>query len=116
LGPEEHHEVYEGECVGMMLALHLLRNEVNPVAVSIWSDSTAAIAASDSARSGPSHYILDIFHSLLTELKSAQPDLRVTISWIPGHLGVEGNERADEEAKRAAQGRSSPRSCLPRQL
>ncbi|KAJ3925428.1 MAG: hypothetical protein NXY57DRAFT_1070359, partial [Lentinula lateritia] len=56
LGPEEHHEVYEGECVGMMLALHLLRNEVNPVAVSIWSDSTAAIAASDSAQSGPSHY------------------------------------------------------------
>ncbi|KAJ3876151.1 hypothetical protein F5051DRAFT_306630, partial [Lentinula edodes] len=43
-------------------------------------------------------------------------DLRVTISWIPGHLGVEGNERADEEAKRAAQGRSSPHSRLPRQL
>ncbi|KAJ3967219.1 hypothetical protein EV361DRAFT_771601, partial [Lentinula raphanica] len=37
----------------------------------------------------------------------------VTISWVPGHKDVEGNERADEEAKRAASTRSSPKRMLP---
>ena len=33
--------------------------------------------------------------------------------WVPGHHGIEGNERADEEAKKAARGDSSPVEDLP---
>ncbi|KAJ3824805.1 hypothetical protein F5880DRAFT_1441666, partial [Lentinula raphanica] len=40
----------------------------------------------------------------------------VTISWIPSHKGVEGNERADQEAKRAATTKSSMKRALPAQL
>ncbi|KAJ3898537.1 hypothetical protein F5879DRAFT_765831, partial [Lentinula edodes] len=69
---------------------------------SIWADSTAAIAATDNSGSGSSHYILDIFHHTLTALRARHPDIPVIISWIPGHIGVEGNERADQEAKKAA--------------
>ncbi|KAJ7202247.1 hypothetical protein B0H12DRAFT_998339, partial [Mycena haematopus] len=32
---------------------------------------------------------------------------KLHIAWIPGHMGVEGNEAVDEEAKAAAQGKSS---------
>jgi hypothetical protein len=34
-------------------------------------------------------------------------------SWVAAHEGVAGNERVDEEAKRAAQGESSPPEDLP---
>ncbi|KAJ3832987.1 hypothetical protein F5878DRAFT_509199, partial [Lentinula raphanica] len=40
----------------------------------------------------------------------------VNVSWVPGHKGVEGNERADQEAKRAATTRSSPKRTLSAQL
>ena len=38
---------------------------------------------------------------------------KVKFVWTPGHEGIDGNEKADEEAKRAAQGESSPAKELP---
>ncbi|KAJ3965300.1 hypothetical protein EV361DRAFT_785006, partial [Lentinula raphanica] len=43
-------------------------------------------------------------------------DQAVTISWIPDHKDVEGNEGANEEPKKAATTRSSPKRQLPTQL
>ncbi|GAW04685.1 115 kDa protein in type-1 retrotransposable element R1DM [Lentinula edodes] len=116
LGSDKYHEVYEGVCVGLILALHLAREEELAESISIWADSTAAIAATDTNKSGSSHYLLDIFHHALTALQACHPDIPVTISWIPGHIGVEGNERADQEAKKATTGRSSQKEKLPTQL
>lgn len=38
---------------------------------------------------------------------------KVKFIWTPGHEGIEGNEKADEEAKRAAKEGSSARKDLP---
>ncbi|KAG2062700.1 hypothetical protein BDR04DRAFT_1039912 [Suillus decipiens] len=42
-------------------------------------------------------------------------DFDVTLRWVPGHLGVHGNEEADRHAKLGAEGHqnNSPRLKLP---
>ncbi|KAL1751442.1 hypothetical protein FB107DRAFT_192407, partial [Schizophyllum commune] len=41
---------------------------------------------------------------------------KLTARWAKSHIGIAGNERADEEAKKAAQGESSPDRLLPELL
>ncbi|KDQ14454.1 hypothetical protein BOTBODRAFT_342340 [Botryobasidium botryosum FD-172 SS1] len=43
-----------------------------------------------------------LFNTELAKLKRAHPKLELTICRVPSHSGVEGNERADVEAKKAA--------------
>ncbi|KAE9393806.1 hypothetical protein BT96DRAFT_828603, partial [Gymnopus androsaceus JB14] len=102
IGRELEHEVFEGESVGPTLGLELLRKERNMSMVSLWIDNTAAISAMSSMVSGPAHYLMDHFHALLSQVKHCHLYLEITVGWVPGHEGVEGNEAADEEAKEAA--------------
>lgn len=57
-----------------------------------------------------------MFHTSLARLRSSRRSLRIHLHWVPGHEGIEGGERADEEAKRAAQGESTPLFRPPRGL
>ncbi|KAJ7931953.1 hypothetical protein B0H13DRAFT_1857373 [Mycena leptocephala] len=36
----------------------------------------------------------------LAKLKKQRKHLEIKVIWVPGHEGIEGNERADEEAKK----------------
>jgi hypothetical protein len=61
-----HHTVYEGEGVGLILGLELIREERQVEGmVSMGIDNTAAISATLAIKPGPSHYIWDIFHRRL---------------------------------------------------
>jgi hypothetical protein len=51
--------------------------------------------------------LVKMAHESICTLIDAHPDIELTIIWVPGHEGVEGNERADVVAKEAAEGIST---------
>jgi ribonuclease HI len=131
LGPSEHHTVYEGELVGLLLAFHLLsslRFKLRSYTV-IGIDNQAAILALGNQKPHPAHYLLDLIHDAAENLQLFQSSLRnqgvapnpninprpvnLQIHWTPGHGNFPPNERADELAKQAASGTSSPNDQLP---
>ncbi|KAF5361296.1 hypothetical protein D9758_010247 [Tetrapyrgos nigripes] len=73
LGSENSHKVYEGECIGLILALHMLTKVAQPTSVSIWADNTAAITATDTSTRSLAHYLHDIFHTILITLRKRHP-------------------------------------------
>ncbi|THU77936.1 hypothetical protein K435DRAFT_608441, partial [Dendrothele bispora CBS 962.96] len=104
LGSKEHYEVYEAECVGLLLAMHLIQQETGIRKAAVWVDNQAALQAIQTNKSGPAHYILDWVHSTINQIKTETPRTRISFAWVPSHIGIAGNETADEHAKLAAEG------------
>ncbi|GAA5997146.1 hypothetical protein JCM11641_007570, partial [Rhodosporidiobolus odoratus] len=66
-------------------------------------DNSSAISLPfDPRPSSAQHLRLDIRQRLL-ELQHSHPQLSITLHWIAGHEGVEGNELADETARRGSE-------------
>lgn len=81
--------------------------------VAILLDNQAAIRGLEKCEPGKGQYLNRFFHSALAKLRISYPSLSITLVWIPGHLGITGNETADLEAKNAA---SNPHTCNPLSL
>jgi ribonuclease HI len=114
LGSDKHHTVYEGEVVGMLLAAHLLKTERNAknIETTLGVDNQAAITGTDSFKPAPGHYLIDEFLDTVLEART-KSGANLSIVWVPGHEGIEGNELVDEKAKEAAKGASSRKALLP---
>jgi hypothetical protein len=83
--------------MGLWLALECLDGETVAASVLICSDSQWALnALKESGNSA--HSILSPLRACLRGLKG-----RVCFQWVPPHCGLLGNERADEEARKAAE-------------
>lgn len=118
LGPSTRHTVYEAELVGLLLGIELLRQESTKSvyiqqAASIAVDNQSTVQASTGFSSQPGHYLLTELHKATRSLLKKHTRTTLTIRWVPGHKGVEGNEKVDEGAKKAAGGFSSPPHGLP---
>lgn len=106
LGSEEESTVYAGELTGIRMALHKLRKEKTPA--TIFVDSQAAIQAVQNPRRPSGQYILDQIYYIIRRYNMQN---RVQIRWIPAHIGVPGNEAADEAAREGTQ-RTGEAICL----
>lgn len=113
LGPSTDHSVYEGELVGLALGMELLHRERTCHAASCAADNTASLRATQNRKPHPAHYLVDELIQQIGTLQKRHPGIALTLRWVPGHKGIEGNELADIEAKKAARGDSSPAEDLP---
>ena len=93
-GPLPGAEVFDAEVVGAMKALEAALAVGEGFPVSILLDNQAAVRALEQGRSNSSQTVVDKFSSL-------RHNRRVEIHWIPGHVGIQGNEEADKLAKSA---------------
>lgn len=116
LGPETEFTVCDGETVGLTLAAYLLQGERRVGRASESADSQAAILSTTSIKPKSGHHLVDLFHKRLEGARRSNRNLNLTIRWIAGHMEAEGNERADELAKEAAEGRCSRDEKMPPEL
>ena len=105
------YEVFDAELLGVVQALQLARKAGDQGPVTVLLDSQAAIARLRHTQPGPGQALAIRAHAIATRLhtQGRQP----TIQWVPGHAGVEGNERADQAAKQAA---SKPPGRGPKEI
>jgi ribonuclease HI len=110
LGDLSKHTINDAESVGALLAAWLVRTTPGFArhSFSIFTDSQTLIRSLKKRSSGSGRYLIDAFRQVTSIL---QTPLRIL--WVPGHSKVRGNEEADDLAKKAAQGQSSPSADLP---
>jgi ribonuclease HI len=118
LGRDLHYTVHAAEGVGIVLAAHLIRTEMQaPRQVSIGVDNQAIILGCRRYRHGRGQWAVDLFREKIAELRRAS-NTSITVRWTPGHIGIDGNKEADVLAKAAADGprNSSQHADLPPEL
>jgi len=114
LGSQEHHTVFETELRGLSLAAELIKAEGHIHMAMIGVDSQAVVLATTHGRGAPGQYLAVGLHQQIAGAWCKHPVIEIEVRWMPGHEGIPGNERADLEAKRAAEGSSSEERLLPR--
>ncbi|GAA5989305.1 hypothetical protein JCM11641_006107 [Rhodosporidiobolus odoratus] len=106
----QHQPVYAAELVDLRLALLTIpailafrpSPQSSPTPIHLFLDNQSAVLNSCSPASTSAQHLrrhnLTLYHSLL----STFTHVSLTVHWVPGHVGVEGNEAADEAAKKAS--------------
>src|SRR5216683_4174297 len=116
LRPDMEHTVHEVELIGILLGIHLLKTEKGTgILVLIRVDNQAAIKAFNLELRSPGHYITREILQQANQLKKRgrKSKYALTIRWMVEHIGIEGNELADKEAKEAAKGHLLDTKLLP---
>ena len=102
IGRDTQYNVFVAETTALQLAIEALRDKHERTEWRIFTDSQAAIKATNNPRRQSGQAIIKDFLDCVDDIKDKYPHLHIKIIWIPGHAKIDGNERADAEAKEAA--------------
>jgi hypothetical protein len=111
--------VHEAELIGILLAQYLIKTERRKnKSFAIGTDSQAALEVFHSSMRKPAHNAARevLCQGTMIQKHTRGKNYSLTLRWTAGHVGILGNEIADREAKKAAEGHSSDKKSLPRYL
>jgi ribonuclease HI len=115
MGPDTQSTVYAAELQGISLALQIALGYASGDGkrkdIAIYTDNQAAIWSIAKAEGRSGAYILADIAQEVLELQNE--GYSVTVRWIPAHVGIPGNEAADQAAKEATGWREDGRSQQP---
>ena len=113
IGSSKKHNTYEAETIGAILATWAIRSCIGTAGkrVSLYIDNQSVIAAVSNPKAKSGQHLTMMLNRLANE-SACYLELR----WISSHSKVKGNEKVDELAKDAANGRSSAGTSLPQAL
>jgi len=102
LGGETQFNVYTAEIAAIQLGLERLWNhEIHPNC-RIYTDSQTAIKAIERPQRQSGQSIIKGLLDCIDEITEQYTQVQIEMVWIPGHSEIQGNERVDTEAKKAA--------------
>ncbi|KAJ1300689.1 hypothetical protein OPQ81_002336 [Rhizoctonia solani] len=115
LGPR--FEVFDAEMLALALALkkatsHARRLEAHSIV--LFADNQAAVSSITLLTKHPGQYASIAFREAADKFLEESPLNHIKVCWVPGHDGVEGNERADRLANEG--GDNPPTPFLNRSL
>jgi len=116
LGSNTEHTVYDAELVGMVLAMHLIATKKRSATQCLIAvDNQVALKAFSSDIQCPGHHLVQEFLLIANRMQKHRRKCRykLMLRWSAGHCGIEGNEKADGEAKKAASRTTSSAKLLP---
>ena len=95
----DHTSIYIAELFAIYQAIELAQSDTHSNFV-IFSDSMSALQSIQSGNQMGNFLLGKIISSLMTTNKS------IILSWVPSHIGISGNEKADALAKSALENNS----------
>ena len=108
----DHASIFTAEAEGIKRALRfILAIPIDRGKFVIFSDSKSVLESLDSynSKNVVVKECLDLIYKIIRIKKT------VALCWVPGHAGIEGNELADQGAKRALRREVAPQFQIPHQ-